>query len=343
VPSVEALRATLGATQSVFRIARDLREPYMMQAAGGVERRLPFDTTFTATLIVSRTLHALRARNVNAPAAVRDSSGAIAGRVRPFGDAGDIYQYESSGRLNQKQLVLTLNGRLGRGTSFYANYTLNRATGDTESVGSFPADSYDLRSEYGRSSFDVRHTFSAGGTLAAPLGLRLSPLIFASSGRPFNITTGSDANGDSLFTDRPAFAADLTRPGVRVTPLGAFDTAPAPGQPIIPRNYGTGPGYFVVNLNVVRTFVLGGKAPAAQGSGASAGSNSAEGEGRYRLTLGVRVLNLFNRVNLDLPVGNLGSPRFGQSTATAGISGAVSGGHLAAGNRRIDTLLRFEF
>ena len=36
----------------------------------------------------------------------------------------------------------------------------------------------------------------------------------ATSGRPFNITVGRDLNGDTLFTDRPAFASDLSRGSV---------------------------------------------------------------------------------------------------------------------------------
>jgi hypothetical protein len=165
--------------------------------------------------------------------------------------------------------------------------------------------------------------------------LRLSPLVFASSGRPFNITSGVDANGDSFLTDRPALASDLTRPSVRVTPFGAFDTEPPPGAPVIARNYGQGPGYFVVNLGVSRTLTFG---RVKAGGGAGAG-----GEGRYRLTPGVRFINLLNRVNLDLPVGNLASPLFGRSAATAGGFGAGSVGNPAAGNRRVEAQLRFEF
>ncbi|HYH85170.1 MAG TPA: hypothetical protein VEX60_06780, partial [Pyrinomonadaceae bacterium] len=158
---------------------------------------------------------------------------------------------------------------------------------------------------------------------------------------PFNITTGEDANGDSVFADRPALATDLTRPSVRVTPFGAFDTDPLPGQAVIPRNYGEGPRYFVVNINLSRTFVFGKAAQKAQGQGA--GQSGAGGDGRYKLTLGARVINLFNRVNFDLPVGNLGSPFFGQSVAVTGGFGAARQGHPAAGNRRVETQIRFEF
>lgn len=335
VPSVETLRAVASANQTTFRIAEDLREPYMMQAAVGLERQLPRKSTLAVTYIASRTLHALRARNVNTPVVVRDSSGEVVGRARPRPTDGNVVQYESSGRLNQHQLLVTLNARPSGRASFFANYTLSRARGDTEGAGTFPADAYDLRGEYGRSSFDVRHAFAAGGTFESGWKLRLSPLVYASTGRPFNITSGVDANGDAFFADRPALASDLTRPTVRVTPLGAFDTEPLPGQDIIPRNYGEGPGYFVVNLNVSRTFVFG-KAAAARGG-------QAGGEGRFRLTPGLRLTNLFNRVNLDAPVGNLGSPLFGRSVATAGGFGAGSIGNPAAGNRRVEAQIRVEF
>lgn len=343
VPPAESLRAAGTAKQTVFRLAEDLREPYMMQAAFGVEGQLPFKSTLAVTYIAARTLHALRARNVNAPVVTRGASGEVVSRTRPNAAAGNVIQYESSGRLKQHQLLVTFNNRLSRRVSFFANYTLNSAKGDTESAGTLPADSYDLRGEYGRSSLDTRHTFSAGGTFDAPLGLRLNPLVYASSGRPFNITTGEDANGDSIFADRPSLASDLTRPSVRVTPYGTFDTDPLPGQSVIPRNYGEGPSYFVVNINVSRTFIFGRAAPKAGGQGASGVQSGAGGDGRYRLTLGARVINLFNRVNLDLPVGNLGSPFFGQPVAVSGGFGAARQGHPAAGNRRIETQIRFEF
>lgn len=344
VPSFETIAQSNSAIQTAFRLADDLRVPYLVQAAIGIERQLPKKTILTASLISTRTLHALRTRNINAPVLVRDATGAIISRSRPRADAGDVMQYESSGRLNQNQFLVTLNNRFSRRLTFFATYTLNGAMGDTDGSWMTPANNYDLSTEYGRSAFDVRHTLSGGGTFDGPLGLKLSPLFFVSSGRPFNITTGVDSNEDSLFTDRPALATDLTQPNIRITRFGAFDPEPAPGQVVIPRNFGNTPGYLIVNLNIGRTFVLpganNGKSRAA--SPAAAGNATAASEG-FRLTLNVRILNIFNRVNFDLPVGNLSSPFFGQSVMTAGSFGAASVGNPAAGNRRIEAQVRFEF
>src|SRR5262249_43904350 len=113
-------------------------------------------------------------------------------------------------------------------------------------------------------------------------GLRFSPFISASTGRPFNITTGRDLNGDGLFNDRPAFATDPSR-SVR-TPWGDFDPNPLPGEVIIPRNYGQGPGQFSVNLRISRTFSLGAKAEAtrADQSGGQSAFGGARGPGGDR-------------------------------------------------------------
>jgi hypothetical protein len=70
------------------------------------------------------------------------------------------------------------------------------------------------------------------------------------------------------------------------------------------------------------------------------------GGGRYSLTFSVQARNLFNNVNLGMPIGNLTSPLFGQSTQLAGgfgPGGGGPGGGGAAGNRRIDLQLRFSF
>jgi hypothetical protein len=244
--------------------------------------------------------------------------------------------------------------------SFYANYTLNRARSDTDGANAFPADSDALAAEYGRSSVDIRHHFTGGGSFDLPWDIRLNPFIIARSGAPFNITTGLDTNGDNLFTERPALATDLSRPSVVVTEFGAFDLDPLPGQQIIPRNFGEGPGYFRVNLRVAKTFGIGASSSAPGGPGGQAGpggnrpggswgpwSQGRGGRGRggpssdakFRIILSLSIRNLFNRTNLATPVGNLSSPLFGGSVSTAGGRGFGQ----TAGNRRIEAEIRFRF
>ncbi|HLL15974.1 MAG TPA: carboxypeptidase regulatory-like domain-containing protein [Pyrinomonadaceae bacterium] len=277
VPSLEDLRA-FAVPQTTRVVASDLQAPYTIQSTASIERLLPGRITLTTSYVNTRTLHLLRTRNINAPV----------GGVRPRGEAsGNIYQYESSGILNQNQLIVSANTRFNPKLSIFANYTLGKANSDTDGAGTFPADNYDLSQEYGRSALDVRHRFFFGGSISAPWGIRLNPLIFASTGSPFNITTGFDNNGDTLVTDRPAFASASTRPeNFRSTRFGDFDLNPLPGTPVIPRNYGQNPGQFTVNLRFNKNFSFGdvpgaaARRTAANGQTPAGGDQTTAGGGR---------------------------------------------------------------
>jgi hypothetical protein len=269
LPSVETLTA-FSRPQTIRLMAPDIQTPYTTQASISVEKELPYSFTVFASFNKSRTLHLLRSRNINAPLPGTFGPGQTG--IRPFGHAGNVYQYESNGRLDQNEFSLGLNNRFSRYFSIYSRYTFSKSNSDTDGPGSFPANQYDLSGEYGRSSFDIRHRFFVGGSLTAPWGIRLSPQISLMSGRPFNITTGRDTNRDTLFTERPAFATDLNKPGVVVTRFGAFDPNPEPGQQIIPRNYGTGPMFFTTSLRIGKSFGFG--TPRARRENSSQDPNS---------------------------------------------------------------------
>jgi hypothetical protein len=166
-----------------------------------------------------------------------------------------------------------------------------------------------------------------GINYSGPWGLAFNSLIRASSPNRYNIITGLDTNGDGVFTERPAFADDPTQPGVIVTPFGAFDPSPAPGQALIPRNYGRGPGFFQVNLRVAKTF----RFDSLFGSPDKAGKSGKADAKRYSLTFSAQAQNIFNNTNFGSFIGNLNSPLFGQANVTAGSA------------RRLDLGMRFSF
>ncbi|HJQ69038.1 MAG TPA: TonB-dependent receptor [Blastocatellia bacterium] len=345
VPSARLLKR-FAVPQTIREIADDLRSPYMIQSSLSVERQLPHATVVAVTYINTRALHVLRTRNINAPLPGSFDPNEPNLVDRPLGDAVNIFQYESAGVFKQHQLVVTATSRINPKISIVTNYAFNKADSDTDGAGTFPADSYDLSGEFGRSSLDIRHRFALSSSVALPWNVRISPLIFARTGAPFNITTGRDPNGDTLFTERPALATDITKPGVVITPFGAFDPNPAPGQKIIPRNFGDGPGFFGVNLALSRTFGFG-QAPRrtarAQQGGNAVAANAARSvpaeERPYKLNLAVRFVNLFNHVNPGAPIGNLSSPLFGISNASATDGNFAN----ATSNRRIIVTTTFSF
>jgi Carboxypeptidase regulatory-like domain/TonB dependent receptor len=336
IPSIEALNV-FALPQTLRRKETDLRSPYLMQSAISYDRQLPFKSTISLSFINTRALHQLRTRNINAPLPGTFVEGVRNSGVRPFVNAGNILEYESSGFFNQKQLIVTLDSRFNSRIFLHATYGLSQARGDTDGVGSFPANTYDLSNEYGRAAIDARHRLIVEGTVSAPWGFRVAPFMIISSGRPFNIIIGRDLNGDTLFTERPAFASSLTTvENLKITQWGRFDLNPPAGATIIPRNYGEGLSFAAVNLRISKTISLnkirqffGGPKP------------NAKDESPYKLSFSVQAQNLLNRTNNDLPVGNLSSPFFGQSTATLG--GYGEGNRSSAGNRRITGQIKIEF
>ncbi len=378
-PYVPADLSTIGAVSipSRYDISPDLRAPYMMQSAVALERQVTKTATLALTYINTRSLHTILTRDINAPLPGTWNPNNPAAAVRPLGGTDNIYQYQSAGMFKQNQLITTVNIRASSKFTLMGFYTLNYAN-STVGAGSNPLNPYDVSADWGRAAYDVRHRLNLMGNLSLPRGLRFSPFIIVSSGRPFNIYTGLDTNGDGLFNERPAVATDLSRPTV-VIPKGyaAFDLDPLPGLKIIPPNYGDGPGMFSVNMRIAKTFGFGRKAEAAANAGGPGGGDHDHGPRgggpggpggdhgprggfggggfggpigggrggassgqRYSFTISANARNLFNHVNENLPIGNLsaGANGFGKSTSIATF-GAPSD----AANRRIDMQVMFSF
>jgi hypothetical protein len=379
-PNLPAVAAT-ASRQIIYRVAPDLTTPVIYSGGLQVERQLPYKFVAFAGVFIVQIQHSIRLRDINAPLP-GSITPAVPDGVRPLGNIGDIYQFESSGRFNQNQIYIGFNNRFNRTISFFGNYSLGHYKNDTDGVRSFPANSYDLHGEYGRAAVDSRHRFSFGGTWSLPRwGVILSPFILASSGPPFNITTGSDTNGDGQFTERPSFAAEGVACGgptnptnVVCTRFGKFNLQPAPGEQLIPRNFGTSPGYFIANLTVSKTWSFGtvhsgkpaansgqkaggqsaaagaqsGLAKPASGSPSSAAAAPAKAAAskeakRYSMQFSLSFQNLLNRGNLQQPEGNLSSPSFGRSLGLSGFGGFGGPGSAGAGNRRVTVRVRFNF
>jgi len=291
-PNRPDLNTLTGINQQItWRVADDLQAPVVYMGGTQVERQLPYKFTMFAGLFMMRIQHVVRARDINAP--IPGTNG-----QRPFGNVGEIYQYESSGRFNMNQLFIGFNNRLSRMFSVFSSYVLSKTTNDTDGQGGglFPANSYDLSGEFGRAAFDVRHRFTLAGTVNLPWWqVSLNPFVMATTGRPFNIITGQDTNGDRLFTERPSFApegVDCSNPGANIvcTQFGNFNLRPAAGEALIPRNFGEGPGFFSVNMRVTKTWSFGtinsSAANQQPGQGQQAGGPRGGAPGAPRVSTG---------------------------------------------------------
>ncbi len=256
---------------------------------------------------------------------------------------------ESSGLYNQNQLITNVNSKLNANVSLFGYYTLNRAMSNTDGLGTFPGNPATMAGEYGPAATDIRHRAFIGGSINTKWNLRLSPFIVVQSGAPYNITVGEDLYGDTLFNARPGIATDLSKSGLIDTKYGWLDPNPSPGEQILPRNYGRGPGAISVNARLGKTWGFGPERQAASGaSPVAAGHNGGyhsifsdvSTTRRYNLTASLSARNLLNHVNDGPIIGQITSPLFGEANSVAGGYGAFAE---TANNRRLELQMRFTF
>ena len=263
-----------------------------------------------------------RVENINAPI-VAGSIGAAPDPIaallapRPIAPNENIFLYEKLAHMRGSFLVLSLEQhdykRFGV-SAFYVHMAGVRSDGgfrgENTSGAANPQSSYSEQGESSRVDWQTSGLGGLMGNVNLPLKAELSSELFASSGNPYNITTGTDANGDGDFNDRPSYASS-PGPGAYSTPFGLLTTNTVNGN--VPRNIGTMPGTVHLDTNLSRSFTLPG---------------SKEHPRTFALT--ARSENLLNHTNVTVVNTILSSGVVGQPVA-------------ADTARRVDAGIRFEF
>jgi hypothetical protein len=293
------------------------------QASISVDRQVTPSITLQTSYTMLRGENQMRSRNLNVP---------VDG-IRPNPEFGDITQFESTGRSHSDRLSVGTRFRfqIRQGTPqqqfmmFNVNYTLGQEKNHADGATSLPSDNLNPDVDWGPSRQDIRHRVQMQAQFPLLFGFRSNVNFNASSGSPYNWTTGEDDNNDGAFNDRPF---GVTRNALR-------------GEP----NWG-------LNMNLNRRFSLGGlRGPATPANSAQGGALFAQQGGgrggggggfgnpggrggnqnsRYSMELSVQATNVLNHVSRTGYSGNQKSPFFGRTTN-------VSGG------RDINVSLRFNF
>jgi hypothetical protein len=263
--------------------APDLTLPSTLVSTVSYDRRLAAGLFGSIGYTWRRGMNLLRTRKIDVPA--ENGADAQAGAL--------TLQFESTGRSSAHDLNATVSGNLGPYFTVFGSYGHSRAMQDTDDLYSAPAESSNLAAEWGAAPLP-RHRVSVGGSIDLPDDFAIYPFVTWTSALPFNITTGNDNNGDSVFTDRPALAGDGSN-GAVVTPFGVFNPNPRPAEAVIPRNFGIGPAQLTFDVTVSKTFMAyTGTTPSSR-----------------RTTITLSFTNLTNRINYAPFNGVLASPFFG--------------------------------
>ena len=196
--------------------------PYTVQYSAGVERQVTAKSTASITYIGSRGVDLFRSRDVNAPLPPGYLS-------RPDPAEGQERQVESRGYQKSNGVEFTFRGKPTKRLSGQMQYTLSKAYNNTSGITYLPGNSNFPALDWARSDFDRRHKFDLLGAFELAEGFSLGAALQAYSGRPVNVITGFDGNGDGVTNDRPD---------------GGF----------APRNSLHGPGLLNIDFNAERDF-----------------------------------------------------------------------------------------
>ena len=282
---------------SRYELADGLVMPKRVMANVGISQQLGNGFGVNVSYSRIRGENRFRGRNINAP---------IDG-VRPDPTVGNVTQVESTASLRGQTFVAGLNFQVpARRIMLFANYAWLKQETDADGPFSLPASSYDLGNEWGPVMGVPRHSVS--GMFSMPLvdTMRLSLTAGVRSGTPYNITTGRDDNGDTVFNDRAeGIGRNSGRTDMTWEVGGRLSYAFGFGQ----RQSSGGAGGQGQPVMIVQR--IGG----SSGSEISGGFGGGAEDKRIRFELFVSGSNIFNTVNRIGYSGVMTSPFFGQATA----------------------------
>jgi hypothetical protein len=179
--------------QSYWQLASNLKNPYSFLTSLGMETQLNKNNSLRVLYKFEKGIHQFRSRDINAP---------FNGQ-RPNPDFGKVVQIESSAFFARNSLNVGISGRLNNKLAYGMEYTLSKTISDNNGIFGLPSDNYNLRSDRSVADFDQRHRIYAWVSWKIRKGVNFSTNFIANSPFPYTITTGTDDNGDTNFSDRP--------------------------------------------------------------------------------------------------------------------------------------------
>ena len=266
---------------SIFRARNDLVTPFTRRYTAGLDQPITKFVRLRGTFVRQTGHNLFRSRNANEPV----------NGVRPVPSVLNITELESSAhsRSQSFQTEVTVNYPPQR-LSANVNYVVGTAMNETDGPFSLPPNSFDLAGEWGPSRADLTHRLNVGFNSDLIGGFRVAANFIAQSGLPYNITLGTDLNGDGVPNERPV---GVTRNSARGTPIR--------------------------NLDLTLTWRLGLGQRRADGTRdrVTPKLSAARDDDPFRVEVFARATNVLNLVNPVSFSGVLTSPFFGLPTAAS--------------------------
>jgi hypothetical protein len=223
-----------------------LSNPRTVQATLGAEHEIGAQWFLSLDGVHANTTDIPRNLDLNAPSEfVRTTPGqtrpgTVADATRPIAPVANGYRRVlvtvNNGESKYDGLQLNLRKNFASQGGMLLSYTWSHTRNNVEpdAPGGDPNDVHQLGKEWADSLLDQRHRAVLSGWVRLPLELRFGGIGEFATGRPYNITTGVDNNGDGANTDRPVINGH-----------------------VISRNAGRGGDLYQITLFLERDFPLG--------------------------------------------------------------------------------------
>ena len=262
-------RRSVGGTTSSTGGPAEPQTQYLQTYSLTVEREIGKGTVIEAAFAGSKGTHLQRRYDLNQPGRNREDR-----TLRPYSGFGTINITSDSSNSIYNSGALTVRRRFSRTLSMRASYTYAKSIDESSNTGgtiqynfSSAQDSRNLKSERGRSDFDIGHSFTSSMVWSPRLGRNVvvkdwqfSGTATAYTGQPFTprVANFNFANGEASRPDRLAKGSVETpdidrwfdRSVFPVVPTGAYRFGSSG------RNILDGPGTFMINASLSRRIAL---------------------------------------------------------------------------------------
>ena len=279
---VQQLAQEAGASpRNVFQMFNsDLQVPYTMQFSLDVQRQLGRTLVLNTGFVGTRGVKLILFRAANRVDRITG--------LRPNPNLSQPIYTDNSQTLSYYSWQSSLKKRFSNNLSFDVNYTwskgLGTASGDFgawfagENSNTLNQEFFDLRSDYGPSSYDLTHLFTAGWVYEVPVlaglqsrtvrnalgGWQLSGIFRANTGLPVTVSQTSSIPGQrGEYVGGGPVKLDNYRDTLQYLNPAVFTLIPvssASGAPIRPGNVGRGsirePGMWNLDFSLAKAFAI---------------------------------------------------------------------------------------
>jgi hypothetical protein len=196
VPITECVMLT-GQPPALAELEPDAKIPYQMHYGLSIERQLGERATGTVSVYQMRGIDMFRSVDVNAPT---PESGYT---ERPDPEFGRIREMQPAAFYAGNGLDIAYRGMWNKYFTGFGRYTWSHYESNTGGISWFPQNQLDPSEEWSNSSYDRAQRLGMYAIFQQKSLLNLAAGIFANSGSPWTVLTGTDYYGDGLFNTRP--------------------------------------------------------------------------------------------------------------------------------------------